>query len=236
MKVAIMQPYFLPYLGYYSLLKQVDYYIYLDEVQYIYHGWIDRNRILKPNDGWQYIKVPIKKHNRETLIKDIIINNDNNWKDRILNQIIHYKKKANYYYKVKNLLEYVFDEEFTTISQLNIAMDKAVCDYLKIDTPINVFSKMDLNIETPVKADEWALNICKALGNIEAYWNAPGGKEFFDEKKYKDAGIEIKFPKINLTNYNQGNAVFEHALSILDVMMFNSVEEINKMLDSYSFI
>ena len=95
MKLGIMQPYFLPYIGYFSIIKHTDEFILFDSVQFIRHGWIERNRILKQSGGWQYIQVPIIKNNgRETLIKDIRINNTDNWKTKILAQIQHYKKKS----------------------------------------------------------------------------------------------------------------------------------------------
>ena len=97
MRLGIMQPYFMPYLGYFSLIKNTDEFILFDTVQFIRHGWIERNRILKPSGGWQYFQVPIIKENgRETVIKNVRINNSENWKSKILAQLQHYKKKAPY--------------------------------------------------------------------------------------------------------------------------------------------
>lgn len=94
MKLGIMQPYFFPYLGYFSLIKHTDRFILFDTVQFIRHGWIERNRILKPNEGWQYIQVPlIKDKGRDTVIKDVKIRNTENWQQKIIAQLQHYKKK-----------------------------------------------------------------------------------------------------------------------------------------------
>jgi hypothetical protein len=236
MKLAIMQPYFLPYLGYFSLIKHTDEFILFDTVQFIRHGWIERNRILKPSNGWQYIMVPLKKHSRETLIKDIEINNDQQWKEKILAQLQHYKKQAPYFSNVIDILNEIFSKEYATIVDLNLASLKTVCYYLGINTPIQVFSLMNIDIEPANAPDEWALNICKALGNVDEYWNPPGGQSFFDKKKYESAGINLKFHSAILTDYDQKRNVFEPGLSIIDVMMFNSVDEINKMLDNYELI
>jgi hypothetical protein len=236
MKLAIMQPYFLPYLGYFSLIKHTDEFILFDTVQFIRHGWIERNRILKPSNGWQYIMVPLKKHSRETLIKDIEINNDQQWKEKILAQLQHYKKQAPYFSNVIDILNEIFSKEYATIVDLNLASLKTVCNYLGINTPIQVFSLMNIDIEPANAPDEWALNICKALGNVDEYWNPPGGQSFFDRKKYENAGINLKFHSAILTDYDQKRNVFEPGLSILDVMMFNSIEEINKMLDNYELL
>jgi len=236
MKLAIMQPYFLPYLGYFSLIKHTDEFILFDTVQFIRHGWIERNRILKPSNGWQYIMVPLKKHSRETIIKDIEINNDQQWKEKILAQLQHYKKQAPYFSNVIDILNEIFSKEYATIVDLNLASLKTVCYYLGINTPIQVFSLMNIDIEPANAPDEWALNICKALGNVDEYWNPPGGQSFFDKKKYESADINLKFHSAILTDYDQKRNVFEPGLSIIDVMMFNSVEEINKMLDNYELI
>jgi len=233
MKLAIMQPYFFPYLGYFSLIKHTDKFILLDEVQFIRHGWIERNRVLKQNEGWLYISVPIKKDHRETLIRDILIDNSQNWKQKIISQLQPYKKIAPYYYRVQKLIAELFENEFLDITSLNEAALKIVCQYLEINRSIDIFSKMALQIERPDSADEWALNICKAYGGVEEYWNPSGGQSFFNKKKYEDVGIELKFQEIKIQLYDQKRIQFEPALSIIDVMMFNSVDEIHKMLDNY---
>ena len=96
MKIGIMQPYFFPYLGYFSLIKYVDLYILSNEVTYSHHGWISRNRILKPNEGWHYINVPLIKNKRPVQIKEVQINNSIDWKRKILAQLYHYKKKLHF--------------------------------------------------------------------------------------------------------------------------------------------
>ena len=231
-----MQPYFFPYLGYFSLIKNTEEFILLDAVQFIRHGWIERNRILKPAEGWQYIQVPLQKYSRETLIKDIVINNSAEWKRKITAQLEHYKKTAPYYKTVVTLLSAVFANEYTSIVDLNFKSLKAVCEYLEIQAPIKVFSHMDLTIEKANAPDEWALNICKAIGNVNEYRNPPGGIKFFDHSKYESNQIVLKFQKINLTEYTQRRPVFEPGLSIIDVMMFNSAEQINAMLLNYELL
>ena len=81
MKLGIMQPYFFPYLGYFDLINYSNRWIIFDTVQYIRHGWINRNRILKPGEDWQYISVPLVKHQREILIKDVEISANQDWKN-----------------------------------------------------------------------------------------------------------------------------------------------------------
>lgn len=236
MKVGIMQPYFFPYLGYFSLIKHTDKFILFDPVQFIRHGWIERNRILKQNEGWLYIQIPLLNKGRDIIIKDILIDNTQDWKKKLLSQIQSYKKKAPYYFKTLKVLNEVFEKDYETILELNFATLTAICSYLGIEKEILIFSDMKLEIEKVSAPDEWALNICKALSNVTEYWNPPGGQSFFDQSKYENAGINLKFQSVNLSPYDQKRETFEAGLSIIDVMMFNSVEEINNMLDKYSLI
>ncbi|KGE14144.1 WbqC family protein [Sphingobacterium deserti] len=236
MKVGIMQPYFLPYIGYISLIKHTERFILFDVVQFIRHGWIERNRVLKQNDGWLYIQVPLEKFSRETLIKDVRINNEINWKDKIFAQLITYKKRAPFYATVVELLRNVFDKSFDSIVDLNRELLIAICQYLEIAATIEVFSQMNLQIDEAHAPDEWALNICKKLGTDISYINPIGGMDFFDRKKYEDNDINLLFQKMMITPYSQKRATFEPGLSIIDVMMFNSKDEINLMLDNYELI
>lgn len=236
MRLGIMQPYFLPYLGYFLLIKHTDKFILFDTVQFIRHGWIERNRILKSNsEGWQYISVPLNKHEQKCIIKNISINNTMDWKQRILSQLVYYKK-APYYKKVITLLTDIFLYNYKDIVSLNKKGIETICDYLKITTSIEVFSDMHLEIDKVNSPDEWALNICSAIEGANEYWNAPGGISFFDTLKYNKAGIDIRFPKINTRPYAQFKNDFIDGLSIVDAMMFNSPDEINSMLDDYTFV
>lgn len=231
-----MQPYFFPYLGYFSLIKHTDKFILFDPVQFIRHGWIERNRTLKQNEGWQYIQAPLVKYSQDTLIKDIEINNSTDWKGKILAQLQHYKKKSPYYFATIKVLNDIFSEDFNDIVSFNYVSLKKVCEYIGINTPIEIFSKMNLEIEPVNAPDEWALNICKAIGNVDEYWNPIGGTSFFDRDKYVKNNLILKFQNMKLDEYNQNRDTFEPGLSIIDVMMFNSPEEINRMLDNYELV
>jgi hypothetical protein len=230
------QPYFLPYLGYFSLIKHADQFILFDTAQFIRHSWIERNRILKPVEGWQYIQVPLKKHPHDSIIGNIEISNDQNWKDKIAAQLRHYKKTAPYYNDVISLLKEIFLDEYDEIVGLNKALIKNVCSYIGFEANIKVFSEMNLDIEPVSMPDEWALNVCKAINGAVEYRNLPGGMSFYDRRKYEKNNIFLKFQRVNLTEYDQKRPNFEPGLSIIDVMMFNSKGEINHMLDNYDLL
>jgi hypothetical protein len=236
MRLGIMQPYFFPYLGYFSLIQQVDKFILLDTVQFIRHGWIERNRILNPNGGWQYIRVPLQKHTRETKIEDIKIDNTQAWNEKILSQLQHYKNIAPNYLTVKNVIENTLNKECFNIVDLNYMTLCAICDYIGIKTSIHIFSKMNLVIDPVTSPDEWALNICKKIDGATEYWNPTGGMAFFDPQKYQNSKIELKFQKVKLREYDQKREVFETGLSIIDILMFNSIETVKEMLNDYELL
>lgn len=235
MILAIMQPYFFPYLGYFSLINNSDEFLILDETQFIRHGWIERNRILKPKEGWQYIKVPLKKHSRNVSIKDIRIDNEKEWASLILRQLYHYKKIAKHYDSIIRFLENCFSERFEHISDLNIFILKSLCNFLGIRDNIKKVSDYNINNENNIEPDDWALNISLSM-NATVYINPPNGVFFFNREKFSRNGIEIRFIKNKLEPYYQNREVFESGLSIIDVMMFNSKDEIIQMLNLIEMI
>ena len=230
MKLGIMQPYFFPYLGYFALIKHTDQWIVFDTPQFIRHGWIERNRILKPGEGWQYIMVPLEKHSRETAIKDIRIKQSIDWRRKILAQLEHYKRKAPYYSIVIKLIKQTIYLDTNSIVELDVNALSIICEYLNIKFSYKIFSESDIKINNVNAPDEWALEISKAYSAKE-YYNPPGGEEFFDKRKYKRSKIELKFLKLSSQEYNQQCNIFEPGLSIIDVMMFNSADEINHILN-----
>jgi len=230
-----MQPYFFPYLGYYSLIKHTDSFVFLDTVQFIRHGWIERNRILKPGDGWQYIAVPLEKHSRDTLIRDITIRVGEQWQEKIIRQIEHYKKRAPFYKDVTNLVAESISDKSTSIVQLNARILSATCAYLDIPIRLSIFSEMQLTIETVNDAGEWALQISKAVGAKE-YVNPIGGVELFKPGQFRELGITLSFLSNSLSPYNQRRPTFEPGLSIIDVMMFNDPVAANKLIDDVQVV
>jgi hypothetical protein len=235
MKLAIMQPYFLPWIGYYALIKCADHWIFNDEVQMIHKGWVERNRILKQYGGWQYIRIPLQKYHYTESIKNIHIRNNEEWQGKIVAQLAHYKKKAPYYWNVMRLLDKAFEKEYDTITEINAAMLEVTCAYLHIDFEYEILSKLDIDLTDIKDPDDWSLTISEQL-NYDHYVNPIMGKQFYDAKKYEAHQIKLNFLKMKPIHYEQFNDEFIDGLSIIDVMMFNSPEKINKMLDEYELL
>jgi hypothetical protein len=233
MKIGIMQPYFFPYMGYFSLIKYVDRFVFFDTPQYINHGWVNRNRVLKQNGSSGYITVPVQKCHRDIAIKDIRISKNFDWREKIYGQLTVYKRRAPYYNNVIEFLHTVLDKDYNhSLANLNIETIKSVCRYLEVETVFDVFSEMDVNISEVSQADEWALEITNAIGG-NIYVNLPGGVSFFDREKYIKQNIELQFLQSKLPPYIQRIGHFEKGLSIIDVMMFCNKKEISDMLNAF---
>ena len=235
MKIGIMQPYFFPYIGYFSLIDYTDHFVFFDTPQYIQRGWVNRNRLINPKEGFNYMTVPIRKAPQETPINKIYIDNSKPWREKIYGQLTVYKKRAPYYDKVIELLHQILDEQYTLISKLNIESIKNVCNYMGIKTTFETFSEMDLDIDEVTAPDEWALNITQKLG-YDTYVNPIGGMDFFDRNKYIKQNVKISFMQSNLKPYMQRIGRYEGGLSIIDVMMFNSRDEIKDLLKDFILI
>ena len=228
MKLAIMQPYFLPYIGYFQLIANTDQFVFFDIVQYNKRSWMNRNRILHPNkpDDFQYISVPIAKHNKGSLIKDVNISHDGKWRDKILGQLMVYKKlKAPFYNEVNQIVKEIFSKEYGTLLDLSIESTRTICDYMGIDFNYEIASKINFDKSSISQPGDWALEISKYKKASE-YINPPGGYDIFEENKFLENNIKLSFLKSNLSPYKQSwRKNFNPGLSILDLLMFNSPEE-----------
>lgn len=234
MRVGIMQPYFFPYLGYFDLIRNADRWIVFDTAQYIRHGWVNRNRILRPDQGWQYVVVPLHKHSHTAPISAIEVNRSQPWRERLLGQLAHYRRRAPYYEPTIDLVrECVFSNE-SKLSRLNVLVLDKVCHRLGIPFRRDFFSDLGLEIGPVDHAGEWALRISEALGADE-YINPPGGEDLFDRAAFARSGISLKIRHPPCMEYSCRGYAFEKHLSIIDVLMWNPPEQIAQFLDHARF-
>lgn len=234
MRVAIMQPYFFPYIGYFQLIHSVDRFIIGDGVQQIKGGWIHRNRILSESkDGFAYIQFPVVKHSSKSLIKELQIAEGTQWKSRISGQLSFYKKIAPHY---KQVLDFVSsclnDSNETNVAKFNAEMLKATCDFIGINFKIELMSEMQFDYSMVHDMCERPIRMSEQLGATE-YINPSGGVELYDKERFAERNIRLSFIKPKPVTYEQNIGRFEPWLSIIDVMMFNSPAEIRTMLNEY---
>lgn len=229
MRLGIMQPYFFPYLGYWQLLANVDKYVVYDDVTYIKGGWINRNNFLI-NGQKNLLTMQLEKANSYTLIKDIAIKDDF---VKFLKTIEMGYKKAPFFEDIFRLLKDICQCPDKKLGQFLFNSHIKICEYLGIDTELILSSSFDKHTE--LKGKDKVISICKQLGADE-YINAIGGQELYDKKEFAENGIRLNFLQANLREYSQLKNEFVAGLSIIDIMMFNSKEEIKEMLNDFKLV
>ena len=232
MKIGIMQPYFFPYIGYFQLLNMVDKYLVFDDGQYAKNKWAYRNKILI-NGAPGYFRVTLLKANPAQQFNEIRISNDIKEKSKKIRTLDLAYKKAPHYSEVMPMLEQFLIADYDNLSEYNVASNKLVCDYLGIKTEILLSS--ELNTKKKKKKQYSIFDECRTLGGDE-YINSIGGMELYDFEEFRENGIELAFLKSDDITYPQFGNEFVPDLSIIDVMMFNSVPEIQDMLNRYTLI
>lgn len=229
MKTGIMQPYFLPYIGYFQLIKAVDRYVIYDDVNYIKGGWINRNNILI-NGERKLFTLTLKEPSPNKLINQIEIGD--NFKKFLKTIQLNYCK-APFYNDVMHLLEKIILYDDKQLANFIANSIKEICQYLKIDTEILISSQ--INKDYSLKNQAKVINICKSLEAV-TYVNAIGGQKLYDAEEFEKHGICLKFLKTGDINYQQFSKDYVPYLSILDVLMFNSVDDVNDMLNNFELI
>jgi hypothetical protein len=230
-KTAIMQPYFFPYLAYWQAINAVDNYVVYDDVTYIKGGWINRNNILV-NGKACLITLPLKQSSSFKNINEIEIIDNQKMLSKLLKTIQMAYSKAPYFKDVMPMIEDLILNN-TNIAQLNYNSILKICAYLDIKT--NIILSSQLEKDNSLHAQDKVIHINKLLDS-DVYINAIGGQELYESESFKQNGIDLKFIKMGDIKYPQFKNDFVPNLSIIDVMMFNSPEQIHQMLDDYELL
>jgi hypothetical protein len=230
MKLAIMQPYFFPYIGYFQLMNAADEFILYDNIKYTKKGWINRNRILV-NGRERFITLPVKKDSDYLDVRDRYLADVwSSEKKKLLNRIAESYRKAPMFESVYPIIEKCILFAETNLFNFILNSLDVLKEYLKIDTPLLISSKIPIDHE--LKAENKVIALCLAR-KASIYLNPIGGKQLYLKKEFAENGIDLYFHKINGVKYKQFDNDFVPWLSILDVIMFNSKEEISGMLDQF---
>lgn len=232
-KIGIMQPYFLPYVGYFQLLNSVDEFVIYDNIKYTKSGWINRNRMLFGGSP-RLFTVNLKKDSDFLNVVDR--NLSESWKkerNKILGLLrISYQKSPNFeetYEIIKKCFLYENENLFEFIlNSINV-----IKLHLCINTPIVISSA--IKIDHSLKSQDKVIEICKERGG-DHYINPIGGTYLYDKGIFKSNGIKLNFIKSHQITYDQLDHPFVPSLSIIDVMMFNSKEKIQGYLKNYDLI
>jgi mRNA-degrading endonuclease HigB of HigAB toxin-antitoxin module len=232
MKIGIMQPYIFPYIGYFQLINAVDKFVIYDDVNFINKGWINRNRILN-NGKDSLFSIPLREASQNKLINEIDVNWDDAWKSKFLKTLEQCYKKAPFYKEVLPIIEQTISLDNEVISKVIENNLRLICHYLEIKTEI--ISSSDIYKNTHLKAHERILDIC-LQENATQYINPIGGLELYDKDVFEAKNIKMDFIKSSPIEYKQYKNDFVPWLSMIDVLMFNSKEQIKEFLDNYELV
>jgi hypothetical protein len=232
MILAIMQPYFLPYIGYLQLMNTVDKFVFYDDVAFINRGWVNRNRMLL--GGKEHLfTVPLQGASQNKTIREIALSSDPKWRGKLLKTVEQSYRKASHYEVVMPMLERIVNFEADNIADYIFHSFTELTTYLDITTALIPSSTIYENGH--LKAQERILDICGQEGATH-YINPIGGQELYDRERFAQAGVQLSFIKSKRVEYTQQAPEFVPWLSILDIVMVNDVNDVRAMFGLFELI
>ena len=229
MIVGSNQPYLFPYIGYWQLMNLSDIYVISDSMQYIKKGYVNRNYILLNKQRHRF-SLEVLGVQGETIINEVNVGNNAR---KIISTISHAYKKAPHYDDVFPIIESILNTDEKNLAKYLGNSIKVIANYLGMKTEFIYLS--ELQGETSLKAQARTIDICKRV-NATQYINAIGGQDLYDKEDFIKEGIELSFLKAEDFEYKQFYNQFVPHLSIIDVLMFNSIKEANELLTQYDLV
>jgi hypothetical protein len=229
MKLAIMQPYFFPYIGYWQLLHAVDRFIIYDDVNYIKGGWVNRNRILI-NDKPAYMTVPLHQASPFKRICDTNLQASPVWRDKIMKMIEMTYRRAPFFQDIFPVVEKLIRFESDNLSDYLVNQLQTLAVLFGITAQFVLTSRCYEN--NNLAGQNRVLDICKKEG-AATYINPRGGTDLYDRVVFEERGVELKFIMPFSIAYEQFGATHVPWLSIIDIMMFNSKNQLSVLLNRY---
>lgn len=234
MRVAIMQPYVFPYLGYYQLLYAADRFVCFDDVNFIKKGWINRNRILLNGTAYTFT-IPIAGASQNNTIRQSIIAEDASWKPKLLANITHAYRKAPCLEAVFPSVERLFSDAQGSIADLAEASLRLVCERLSL--PVTIHRSSELALPAELKGQERIITVAAHHG-ATTYINPANGAALYEEERFRAAGMGLCFLRMNDTvRYAQaGHSGFEPGLSALDALMNCDPDQLRSLLAEHTLL
>jgi WbqC-like protein family len=230
MRLAIMQPYFLPYIGYFQLMSAVDKLLLLDDVTFINGGWINRNRIAV-NGAPHWLTLPLAQASQNRLISEIAIVDDASWKRKTLRTVELNYGSAPFAPHILPLFSDLLKEAQGSLTTFLSHQLRRLADYIGI--PIQIEQTSARYPKDSVTGPGRILDICVREG-ASTYVNLPGGRSLYDAEGFAAAGIELLFLDPNFSGFTLRYSGEEGpCLSILDLLMFNPVTAIREATEMF---
>ena len=227
MKLGIMQPYFMPYIGYFQLMKAVDKYVVYDDVNYIKGGWANRNHILI-NGEKEMFTVTLQKASQNKLFNEIVIGDD--FKKLMKTLQMNYSRAINFD-QTMVLMERIISFPNKQLAVFIANSFREILSYLSVETEILMSSEIPK--DNSLRGKDKIIQICEILG-ADTYYNAVGGKILYDQEEFREHGITLNFVDSLPQVYSQLHTrEFVSGLSMVDVLMNNTKDEVNRLLDSF---
>ncbi|MGE5627299.1 MAG: WbqC family protein [Solirubrobacterales bacterium] len=232
MNLGVMQPYFFPYIGYWQLISIVDKFVVYDDVNYINRGWVNRNRILI-NGEPKFINLHLHNSSQNKLINEIQVSKEPAFKIKLLKTLENNYKRAPYFETVYPLIKNLILNPEMNLSRYLETSIKEICGYLEIGTEIIRSSAIKKN--NSLRGQDKIIEICNNL-KTETYINSIGGLSLYSNETFENNNLTLFFLKPGIPEYTQFNNEFISGLSIIDVLMFNSIEQVKEMLNNYELV
>lgn len=234
MRLAVMQPYLFPYLGYYQLVAAVDTFVFFDDVNFINKGWINRNQILQQQEAYRFT-LPLVKASQNRMINEIEIADFSKWRKDFLKQIeFNYKKAPCFATIFPWLNDFLFLKEYTLVGDLTADSVQSVANLLQLSTQFERSSQLKYRSEEVQDGQSKILKICEMMG-ADNYINPKNGTDLYDIQHFTDKNIRLNFIYMDDIFYRQFQAdKFVPYLSIIDVLMFNDIEQTRELLNKYT--
>jgi len=232
--VGLMQPYFLPYIGYFQLIHAVDEFVVYDDIKYTKRGWINRNRFLEKG-GPVYFSVPLKHDSDFLHVRDrVIADNFPEYRHKTLRRLKAAYRNAPYFDEGYHIFEHCYNFDDRNLFRFVRKSIEVVCESLGIATPIITSSTLP-NVGPELRSTERVLAVCKERG-ANRYINPIGGVELYDKSHFAAHGVDLQFIRPKTVEYSQGGATFVPNLSIVDVIMFNGLQRTRSFLDEFELV
>lgn len=228
MRVAIMQPYFFPYIGYFQLIGAVDLFVVYDNIKYTKKGWINRNRMLQNGQDLMF-SLPLRHDADHLDVRDRVLAPDFK-RDKLLNQLRGAYARAPQFAATFPVVERaVRCADQNLFGYLHHAL-RCACDHLGLTTPIVVSSTVD--VDHDLRGQDKVIALARAVG-ATAYVNPIGGTDLYDRDAFRQQGLELRFLRARPFEYAQFGAPFVPWLSLIDVLMFNPLDVVRTTVASH---
>lgn len=229
MKLAVMQPYLFPYIGYFQLIYAADLFLIYDDVAYIKQGYINRNSILTQNGATRFT-VPVPGASSNKLISDLKFSEN---VGKVLKTIEQSYSKAPYFQNVFPMIQEILEFEDRRIASVCQKSYESIFSYLGIRKEFKKTS--ELTYDRSASAQERLITLCRHFG-ADCYINSPGGRKLYAKSDFSEKGVTLKFINPLPADYSQENSDSVSNLSIIDMLMNCPAKKVGSFLRHYELV